>query len=315
MNGAKGRDARMCNDRPFSSRCADSDQVPRKLTALISQAGSADALLALFAAHSTSLNHIHAANLWNKLGKQRVERRHEERLEQLVQRTLDLVSSCRARELANVAHGVAKCGLQVTVVRPLFVAVAEAAVRRGLDRFNPQNLANTVWAYATAGVAADALYAAVAEEAVRSRLARFNPQNLANTVWAYATAGVAADALYATVAEAAVRTRLAGFNPQALANTAWAYATAGVAADALFTVVAEVAVRSRLAGFNPKNLANTVCVGVCDGGRGCGGAVRGGGAGGGAQRAGGLQPSEPGQHSVGVCEGGRGCGRAVRGGG
>ncbi|EOD27835.1 hypothetical protein EMIHUDRAFT_204822 [Emiliania huxleyi CCMP1516] len=32
---------------------------------------------------STSLNHIHAANLWNKLGKQRVERRHEERLEQL----------------------------------------------------------------------------------------------------------------------------------------------------------------------------------------------------------------------------------------
>ena len=45
-----------------------------------------------------------------------------------------------------------------------------------------------MWAYATAGVAADALYAAVAEAAVRSRLAGFTPQNLANTVWAYAAA-------------------------------------------------------------------------------------------------------------------------------
>ena len=50
-------------------------------------------------------------------------------------------------------------------------------------------MANTVWAYAMAGVAADALYAAVAEAAVRSGLAGFSPRDLANTVWAYATAG------------------------------------------------------------------------------------------------------------------------------
>ncbi|EOD29839.1 hypothetical protein EMIHUDRAFT_233394 [Emiliania huxleyi CCMP1516] len=91
----QSHDALMRNERPSSSHCANgSGQVdPLKLTAYISHAGSADALLALFAAHSTSLNHIHAANLWNKLGKQRIERRHEERLEQLVQRTLHLVSS------------------------------------------------------------------------------------------------------------------------------------------------------------------------------------------------------------------------------
>ena len=113
---------------------------------MISNAGSADALLALFSAHSANLNHIHAANLWNKLGKQRIERWHEERLEQLVQRTLDLVASCEARNLANIAHGVAKCGLQVGVVRSLYTAVAEAAVRGGLVGFSPHNLANTVWA-------------------------------------------------------------------------------------------------------------------------------------------------------------------------
>ena len=58
-----------------------------------------------------------------------------------------------------------------------------------LAGFYPQALANTVWAYATAGMAADALYAAVAEAAVRGGLGSFSPQNLANTVWAYATAG------------------------------------------------------------------------------------------------------------------------------
>ena len=61
-------------------------------------------------------------------------------------------------------------------------------MRGGLAGFKPQELSNTVWAYATAGVAADALYAAGAEAAVRGGLAGFTPQNLANTVWAYATA-------------------------------------------------------------------------------------------------------------------------------
>ena len=60
---------------------------------------------------------------------------------------------------------------------------------------------------------------------MRSGLIGFKPQELANTAWAFATAGVRADALYAAVAEAAVRSGLIGFNPQDLANTAWAFAT------------------------------------------------------------------------------------------
>ncbi|EOD35140.1 hypothetical protein EMIHUDRAFT_122666 [Emiliania huxleyi CCMP1516] len=107
----------------------------KQLNSHISNAGSTDALLTLFDAHSASLDHIHAANLWNKLGKQRIERRHEGRLEQLVQRTLDLVSSCDARALANVAHGVAKSGLQARVVHPLVVAAAEAAAAAELAAY------------------------------------------------------------------------------------------------------------------------------------------------------------------------------------
>ena len=51
---------------------------------------------------------------------------------------------------------------------------------------------------------------------------------------AYATAGVAAEALYAAVAEAAVRGGLAGFSPQARSNTVWAYAMADQYHQALF---------------------------------------------------------------------------------
>jgi hypothetical protein len=90
--------------------------------------------------------------------------------------------------------------------------------------FSPQHLASTVWAYATAGVRADALYAALAEAAMRNGVGSFTPQELANTVWAYAKAGVRAPALFAAVAEAAVRTRLRGFKPQELSSTVWAFA-------------------------------------------------------------------------------------------
>ena len=43
----------------------------RALSGQISKAGSTHELLRLSADHSASLNHIHVANLWNKLGKQR----------------------------------------------------------------------------------------------------------------------------------------------------------------------------------------------------------------------------------------------------
>ena len=46
-------------------------------------------------------------------------------------------------------------------------------------------------------MAADALYAAVAEAAVRGGLAGFKPQDLSNTVWAYATADYYHQALLA----------------------------------------------------------------------------------------------------------------------
>ena len=45
-----------------------------------------------------------------------------------------------------------------------------------------------VWAFATAGVAADSLFKAVAVEAPR-RIDEFNAQDMANTLWAFACVG------------------------------------------------------------------------------------------------------------------------------
>jgi hypothetical protein len=98
-------------------------------------------------------------------------------MRRLLRRTVELLNSCGARELSNLAHGLAKCrlvGLDVEA-GALFAAVAEAAVRVGFGSFKPQELANTAWAFATAGHAAPALLDAIAAAAVL-RLRDFNPQ-------------------------------------------------------------------------------------------------------------------------------------------
>ena len=105
---------------------------------------------------------------------------------------------------------------------------ADAAPR--VRAFNPQNLANTACAYATAGHAAPAMFGVIAVEAA-PRLREFNPQNLAFMVaWAFATIGHAATALLdAIAAEAAPRLR--EFTQKYMCNTAWAFTAANRPTD------------------------------------------------------------------------------------
>ncbi len=69
----------------------------------------------------------------------------------------------------------------------LFAALARTAGPR-LSEFTAQELANTAWAFATAGQADEPLFVAFAK-AVELRLDQFNAQDLANTAWAFAKAG------------------------------------------------------------------------------------------------------------------------------
>eukprot|EP00634_Sargassococcus_sp_CCMP2135_P002062 CAMPEP_0198674468 /NCGR_PEP_ID=MMETSP1467-20131203/97930_1 /TAXON_ID=1462469 /ORGANISM="unid. sp., Strain CCMP2135" /LENGTH=271 /DNA_ID=CAMNT_0044411363 /DNA_START=1 /DNA_END=816 /DNA_ORIENTATION=+ len=56
-------------------------------------------------------------------------------------------------------------------------------------------MANTVWAFATAGVAAQLLFEAIAAEA-QNRVTDFNAQDMANTVWAFACVGWTGSAIF-----------------------------------------------------------------------------------------------------------------------
>ncbi|KAJ1463512.1 hypothetical protein M885DRAFT_4965, partial [Pelagophyceae sp. CCMP2097] len=137
------------------------------------------------------------------------------------------------RHLANACWGIAKIG---NVEAPaLFEAIAGEASKK-IATFNSQDLANIMWAYATARVEAPALFAAVAAEAPK-KISTFKSQELANTIWAYSTAGIEAPALFEAIAVESSK-KIATFTPQALANTVWAYATAGVEAPTLFKAVA-----------------------------------------------------------------------------
>ena len=71
----------------------------------------------------------------------------------------------------------------------LFTVLANEAERR-LSEFKPQELANTAWAFATAGKSDASLFRALARAAERCG-GDFNAQDLANTAWAFATLGQA----------------------------------------------------------------------------------------------------------------------------
>ena len=126
--------------------------------------------------------------------------------------------------MGNVLHGYArltKCGLALSLV-PLEPLEAAA---RGLARLmKPQEVSNSLWAYATLGERpGDATFAALgtrAEDVARS----MNSQEVANALWSYATLGEApARATLDALEAAAVRTARS-MKPQDVANSLWSYA-------------------------------------------------------------------------------------------
>jgi hypothetical protein len=67
------------------------------------------------------------------------------------------------------------------------------AVAKAKD-FNPQNIANLLWALATSGVSPSAALVQAMSSAAVAKAKDFNLQNIANLLWALATSGVLPDA-------------------------------------------------------------------------------------------------------------------------
>jgi len=222
-----------------------------------------DELLIAHCEHGHRFDTIDIAASWSTLGKlvrKSSERRRlgpepAVRLGPLAEQTLRVVPKLPSRALANTVHGIASVQANVHwhAGEPLWCALAERGCAVVKDA-EPQQLANTAWAYARARHAAPALLDAIATAAM-ARVDDFSPQALANMAWAYATARQPAPALMDAIAVAAV-VQIAEFNPQDLANTAWAYATARHEVPELMDAIA-VAVAVRAGEFQTQNLANT----------------------------------------------------------
>jgi len=232
---------------------------PRQINALIKDATLARELLGLHEQHGQSFNDVNLATCWSRLGRMRGADRSWLRsddgtaLRALREQTTDQVRTLGARELSNAAHAIAKLDFRGAAWGGLWKEIEGAALARRSE-LNPQALANTAWAFATAGRATTALFDAIGKEAA-GRVRDFEPQHLANTAWAFATAGHAAPALFDAIGREAAG-RVHELNPQDLSNTAWAFATAGHAAPALFDAIGKEAA-GRVRELNPQDISNT----------------------------------------------------------
>lgn len=87
---------------------------------------------------------------------------------------------------------------------PLMNALA-AVARPKIAVLHPQNLSNTVWAFATLGVAHRPLFEAISP-AVMEMIGEFDLQGLANTLWAFASLVLANAPLLSVIASASMPT-------------------------------------------------------------------------------------------------------------
>ncbi|EJK44819.1 hypothetical protein THAOC_36611, partial [Thalassiosira oceanica] len=116
-----------------------------------------------------------------------------------------------------------------------------------LDSFKPQELSNTVWAFATAGASHPELFRKIGDHiAGLDSLDSFNSQDVSSTAWAFASAGTSHPELFRKIGDhVAGLDSLDSFKPQAFSNTAWAYATARVFHSRLFEKLVTEAVAKK----------------------------------------------------------------------
>ena len=250
---------------------------PQQLTANIKNTQTIAEMFKIIEESRECMNHIHLSAFWNKLGRYAtygnsnstswLEQRTEA-LDLVIERTKQVINDTnsaggiRGRELANILHGVAKSGVGVKM-NECFVKELSHAIERHLDQCNPQELANSIWAFAKCYYFDSDLFrnlAICAEKHAREN--RFNPQEITNILWAFATADNKLGdnnnnnrlLLIKALAKAAANS-LSQFSMQGLSTTAWALAKLNFLDQTLFKAIAELSQRS-IERFNAQDFSN-----------------------------------------------------------
>jgi hypothetical protein len=122
--------------------------------------------------------------------------------------------------------------------------------------FNPQNVANLMWAVATLGLEPDAVLISNMCGRAATISGDFNPQDVTNLMWALAKLGLnCASALISRMCERA--TAISGdFNAQNVANLMWSLVTLGLNPDAVLCSRMCKRAAAISGDFNPQDVAN-----------------------------------------------------------
>ena len=229
---------------------------PSLLTKYIKEAWTTTALLETCEQYQDRMNKIHASASWNCLGRlataaadARWFERDRRALEALARKTTEMVLASvdvrsepaedasanavmGARELANVVHGLAKCGAAHASDEPGETFFDDPDGDDGKDvseknTFDDATRGNTDDGKNTTDSHTDPLRALVAAlaAALTARARECNAQEAANAAWAFRKLGREGDpALYAALAFVARReAEKDAMNPQELTNAAWAF--------------------------------------------------------------------------------------------
>ena len=147
------------------------------------------------------------------------------------------LSKLDARCLANItyAHAIAGSVPRFNDGSTLFDHIAEASIPQ-MKKFEPQGLANLVWAYEKIGASNARLFEEVGRHIVSMNdIRQFKPQNLSNILLAFVKSGQQTPGLFRKIADHIVQQRnLDGFGEQHLSNILWAFAKAGESNPRLF---------------------------------------------------------------------------------
>lgn len=156
------------------------------------------ALHSIFSDPSTSanVNFIHVATAINRMGKYRKTQRPGDRepehlryaTENLIEAGFKTAAKQDPRGAANICYGIAAGRLNE--VYPKAAELMTVLVDRALKDFKPQEIANSVWAFATLKISHPDFFARAAKEIERRNLEGFDGQNVGNTVWAFAAMGL-----------------------------------------------------------------------------------------------------------------------------
>jgi len=166
------------------------------------------------------------------------------------------VQAFGARECSNILHTLAKTPRRRPCAEILHAL--EARALKMLGGFKSQEIANTLWAFATlARQPDDKLIAGLTARAVKVQ-GDFKPQEITNTLWAFATLRRQPDKeLVSGLTAWALEVR-GDFNPQSIANMLWAFATLGKQPDDKL-VAGLMAQTVKVQGdFNSQDIANTM---------------------------------------------------------